>query len=106
MRDIVSNKIMELNGDNNKIYLENIISKLPKPKGIQSGQLWRTARTIPDNLEVLLQNSEKYNIDIYVMLGLRVELFAMYKLPKESLKKWRDYLNKSYKKLIYLESII
>ncbi|WP_417904867.1 tetratricopeptide repeat protein [Candidatus Tisiphia endosymbiont of Micropterix aruncella] len=78
MHDVVANKIMEINGNNNKIYLENIISKLPKPKGIQSGQLWRTAKTIPDNLEVLLQNSEKYNIDIYVMLDLRVELFAIY----------------------------
>jgi tetratricopeptide (TPR) repeat protein len=75
MHDVVSNKIMEING--NKI-LENIISKLPKPKGIQSGHLWKTSKTIPENLEALLQNSEKYNIDIYAILSLRTELFAIY----------------------------
>ncbi|WP_341758122.1 hypothetical protein [Candidatus Tisiphia endosymbiont of Ditula angustiorana] len=58
MHDVVANKIMEINGNKNNQILENIISKLPKPKGIQSEQLWRTAKTIPDNLEVLLQNSE------------------------------------------------
>ncbi|WP_367363736.1 tetratricopeptide repeat protein [Candidatus Tisiphia endosymbiont of Nedyus quadrimaculatus] len=78
MHDIVSNKIMELNGDNNKIYLENIISKLPKPKGTYSGYLWRSGNTIPENLEILLSNSEKYNINLYTILTLRVELVALY----------------------------
>lgn len=78
MHDVVANKIIEINGNKNNQILENIISKLPKPKGIQSGQLWRTSKTIPDNLEVILRNSEKYNIDIYVILDLRAELFAIY----------------------------
>ncbi|WP_342267353.1 hypothetical protein [Candidatus Tisiphia endosymbiont of Empis tessellata] len=75
MHDIVSNKIMELNGDNNKIYLKNIISKLPKFKGSYSGYLWKRAKTI---LEILLKNSEKYNVDLYAILTLRVELFSLY----------------------------
>lgn len=58
MHDVVANKIIEINGNKNNQILENIISKLPKPKGIQSGQLWRTSKTIPDNLEVILRNSE------------------------------------------------
>ncbi|WP_341754723.1 hypothetical protein [Candidatus Tisiphia endosymbiont of Dioctria rufipes] len=62
MHDIVSNKIMELNGDNNKIYLANIIAKLPKATGSHSGYLWKSAKTIPENLEILLKNSEKYNV--------------------------------------------
>ncbi|MFP3017824.1 MAG: tetratricopeptide repeat protein, partial [Candidatus Tisiphia sp.] len=78
MHDVVANKIIEINGNKNNQILENIISKLPKPKGIQSGQLWRMSKTIPDNLEVILRNSEKYNIDIYVILDLRAELFAIY----------------------------
>ncbi|WP_417904958.1 tetratricopeptide repeat protein [Candidatus Tisiphia endosymbiont of Micropterix aruncella] len=78
MHDIVSNKIMELNGDNNKIYLENIINKLPKFKGPYSGYLWTSSNTIPENLEILLSNSEKYNINLYTILTLRVELFALY----------------------------
>ncbi|WP_341757909.1 hypothetical protein [Candidatus Tisiphia endosymbiont of Ditula angustiorana] len=78
MHDIVSNKIMELNGDNNKIYLENIIAKLPKATGSHSGYLWRSAKTIPENLEILLKNSEKYNINPYAILTLRTELFSLY----------------------------
>ncbi|UCM92834.1 MAG: hypothetical protein LF884_00635 [Rickettsia endosymbiont of Cimex lectularius] len=58
MHDIISNKIMERNGNSSKIYLENIISKLPKFKGTYSGYLWRGAKTIPENLEIILKNSE------------------------------------------------
>ncbi|WP_342278540.1 hypothetical protein [Candidatus Tisiphia endosymbiont of Myopa tessellatipennis] len=78
MHDIVSNKIMELNGDNNKIYLENIIAKLPKPTRTLSGYLWRTAQTIAENLEIILKNSEGYNINIYTILKLRSELLLLY----------------------------
>ncbi|WP_341751434.1 MULTISPECIES: tetratricopeptide repeat protein [unclassified Candidatus Tisiphia] len=78
MHDIISNKIMELNGDNNKIYLENIINKLPKFKGPYSGYLWKSTKTIPENLEILLNNSEKYNINLSAILILRVELFALH----------------------------
>ncbi|MFP3017608.1 MAG: hypothetical protein ACEY3E_01565 [Candidatus Tisiphia sp.] len=78
MHDIVSNKIMELNGDNNKIYLENIIAKLPKPTRALSGYLWRTAQTIAENLEIILKNSEGYNTNIYTILKLRSELLSLY----------------------------
>jgi hypothetical protein len=78
LHDIVSNKIMELNGDNNKIYLENMISKLPKFKGSYSGYVWKRAKTILENLEILLKNSEKYNINLYSILTLKAELFSLY----------------------------
>ncbi|WP_341758123.1 tetratricopeptide repeat protein [Candidatus Tisiphia endosymbiont of Ditula angustiorana] len=78
MHDVVANKIMEINGNNNKIYLENIISKIPKFKGSYSGYLWRGAKTTPENLEILLKNSEKYNINIYPILTLRSELLSLY----------------------------
>jgi tetratricopeptide (TPR) repeat protein len=79
MHDIVSNKIMELNGDeNNRIYLENIIAKLPKSKITYSEYLWRSAQTVPENLAIMLNNSEKYNIDLYAMLDLRVSLLSLY----------------------------
>ncbi|WP_367364288.1 tetratricopeptide repeat protein [Candidatus Tisiphia endosymbiont of Nedyus quadrimaculatus] len=78
MHDIISNKIMELNGNSNKIYLENIISKLPKSQGTYSGYLWKSTKTIPVNLESLLKNAEKYNINIYTILSLRSELFSLY----------------------------
>ncbi|UCM93090.1 tetratricopeptide repeat protein [Candidatus Tisiphia endosymbiont of Melanophora roralis] len=78
MHDIVSNKIIELNGDNNKIYLENIITKLPKSKTRHLQYAWMTANTILGNLTILLNNSEKYNIDLYAMLKLRSELLSLY----------------------------
>ncbi|WP_417904833.1 tetratricopeptide repeat protein [Candidatus Tisiphia endosymbiont of Micropterix aruncella] len=78
MHDIISNKIMELNGNSNKIYLENIISKLPKSQGTYSGYLWKSTKTIQVNLESLLKNAEKYNINIYTILSLRSELFSLY----------------------------
>ncbi|WP_367363679.1 tetratricopeptide repeat protein [Candidatus Tisiphia endosymbiont of Nedyus quadrimaculatus] len=79
MHDIVSNKIMELNGNKrNKIYLENIITKLPKSKTRHLQYAWMTANTILGNLTTLLNNSEKYNIDLYAMLDLRCILSAVY----------------------------
>ncbi|WP_341757336.1 tetratricopeptide repeat protein [Candidatus Tisiphia endosymbiont of Ditula angustiorana] len=122
MHDIVSNKIMELNGDNNKIYLENIITKLPKVKGTHSGYLWRTAQTIPENLEILLSNSEKYNINIYTIMILRSELFSLYvnlhnnkaqqmvnwfiqKDKNKEFKLWQMYENQKFYYARYLGAI-
>ncbi|WP_341748772.1 tetratricopeptide repeat protein [Candidatus Tisiphia endosymbiont of Sialis lutaria] len=79
MHDVIAQKIREISGNrNNKILLEDIILKLPKPKGSQIGHLLRTAKTIPENLEALLKSSKKYNINIYSMLDLRTELFVIY----------------------------
>ncbi|WP_341754205.1 hypothetical protein [Candidatus Tisiphia endosymbiont of Dioctria rufipes] len=95
MHDIVSNKIMELNGDNNKIYLENIIAKIPKAKGTYSGHLWRTAQTIPENLEIILKNSEEYNINIYAIMILRSELFSLYvNLHNNKAQQMADWFSK------------
>ncbi|WP_425364007.1 tetratricopeptide repeat protein [Candidatus Tisiphia endosymbiont of Hybos culiciformis] len=79
MHDIIANKIMELNGDkDNKVYLEDIILKLPKPKNsVLSIHLWRASKTIRENLEIIFKNSEKYNIGIYAMLNLRADLFSL-----------------------------
>ncbi|MDD9338007.1 MAG: tetratricopeptide repeat protein [Rickettsiaceae bacterium] len=79
MHDIISNKIMELNGDKrNKIYLENIIIKLPKSNNIHFQYSWMTANTIVENLTILLNNSRKYHIDLYSMLDLRTKLSSIY----------------------------
>ncbi|WP_375333116.1 MULTISPECIES: tetratricopeptide repeat protein [unclassified Candidatus Tisiphia] len=98
MHDIISNKIIELNGNNNKIYLENMISKLPKPKGIYSAYLWRSAKTILENLEILLKNSEKYNINLYAILTLRSELFSLYlNIYNDKAKQMFDWFNQKDK---------
>lgn len=59
IHDVIANKIMEINGDkNNKAFLEDIIQKIPKSKDLKAGHLWRISKTISENLEVLLKNSE------------------------------------------------
>ncbi|WP_341751193.1 tetratricopeptide repeat protein [Candidatus Tisiphia endosymbiont of Piscicola geometra] len=79
MHDVIANKIMEINGNkNNRDFLEDIIQKIPKYKDLKTGHLWRISKTIPENLEVLLKNSEKYNINVYSILDLRAELFTIY----------------------------
>ncbi len=61
MHDIISNKIMELNGDKrNKIYLENIIIKLPQSNNIHFQYSWMTANTIVENLTILLNQNLRY----------------------------------------------
>ncbi|OZG32442.1 hypothetical protein [Rickettsia endosymbiont of Culicoides newsteadi] len=79
MHDIIANKIMELNGaKNNKMYLEDIILKLPKPKNsVLLIHVWRESKTIRENLEILFKNSEKYNIGVYAMLNLRADLLSL-----------------------------
>lgn len=79
MHDIIANKIMELNGaKNNKMYLEDIILKLPKSKNSAlSIHVWRASKTISENLEILFKNSEKYNIGVYAMLNLRANLLSL-----------------------------
>jgi len=79
MHDIIAQKILKISGvQRNKAYLEEIINKIPKFKSLQAGHLWRTSKTIPENLEILLQNSERYKINTYSILDLRAELFAIY----------------------------
>ena len=81
MHDIIAQKILEINQENNKALLEDIVLKInssTKGAGTQNGHILRTESTIPENLEIILRNAEKYNIDIYSAMELRKNLFVVY----------------------------
>lgn len=88
MHDIVANEIMDINGTNNKRFLEYMVSKIVSstPKDVIQAYIFRSGSTIQENLEIISKNSEDYNIDISYSLGLSKLLLANY---LES----RDYYN-------------
>jgi hypothetical protein len=81
MHDVVAQKVAEINGDNsNKTTLDDIITKLMNyiPKSVIKARIFRTARTISENFEIILKNSEKYNSNIYKLMALNLELMIYY----------------------------
>ncbi|MGV2431972.1 MAG UNVERIFIED_CONTAM: tetratricopeptide repeat protein [Rickettsiaceae bacterium] len=64
----------------NREYLEDVITKLINavPKGVVKAVIFRESKTIYENLEVIAQNAEKYNIDIYKLLELNLQLIIQY----------------------------
>lgn len=78
MHDTISKTVQNINSYNeNTKYLEEIIfSVLVKsfPRGVVAKQAVRLTPTFNDNLEVILKNIEKFNINIFANLKLREEL--------------------------------
>ncbi len=81
MHDIVAQKILEIKGDkDNKKYLEDTITKLVDsvPKSVMKGRIFRNAKTMPENFEIISRNAEKYNVSIYKIMGLNSHLVVQY----------------------------
>ncbi|MCC8483453.1 MAG: tetratricopeptide repeat protein [Rickettsia endosymbiont of Labidopullus appendiculatus] len=81
MHDVIAQKIAEINcGENNKAYLNDIITKLMNyiPKNALQARIFRSAKTIQENLEIILKNSEKYNSNIYKLMELNYQLMLQY----------------------------
>ncbi|WP_375333801.1 tetratricopeptide repeat protein [Candidatus Tisiphia endosymbiont of Xenochironomus xenolabis] len=81
MHDVIAQKIAKINcGENNKAYLNDIITKLMNyiPKNALQARIFRSAKTIQENLEIILKNSEKYNSDIYKLMELNYQLMLQY----------------------------
>ncbi|UCM85150.1 MAG: hypothetical protein LF885_03840 [Rickettsia endosymbiont of Culicoides impunctatus] len=79
--DIIVQKIAEINGNrNNKAYLDDIITKLMNyvPKNILQGRIFRSAKTIQENLEIILKNSERYKSNIHKLMELNLQLMVQY----------------------------
>ena len=68
MHDVIAEKILQINGDKgNKEYLEHNVTNLLNsiPKSLVKGRIFRNAKTIPDNIEIITKNAEKIRyIDI------------------------------------------
>ncbi|WP_342278547.1 tetratricopeptide repeat protein [Candidatus Tisiphia endosymbiont of Myopa tessellatipennis] len=81
MHDVIANKIIEINADNNnKNYLEDIVTKLidATPKNLVKGRIFRSARTMLENLKIIERNATNYNINIYKLLELNTLLMVQY----------------------------
>lgn len=103
MHDAIAQKIMEINGDkNNKRYLEEIITKLLNavPKSVLKGRVFRNSKTMLENSEAIINNSEKYNVNIYKMMGLNSNLARHYNnsLDYYNAEKKIEWFNKNDQK--------
>ncbi len=81
MHDVIAQKIAEINcSEGNKAYLEDIITKLINciPKSVLQARIFRNAKTIQENLEIILKNSEKYNSNIYKLMELNFQIMLQY----------------------------
>jgi hypothetical protein len=102
MHDVIAQKIIELNGDeNNKVYLEEIFYNITQalPASMHTGHVFRNGKTIMENLEVITSYVERYNLDIYKLMPLNVSLFTDYintlqYYNADKLFKWFDVLDK------------
>ncbi len=100
MHGIIADKIQKLNGTaNNKAYLEGIISKLVKymPKSVIKSHIFRTSKTIPINFEIISNNAVEYNINIYKLMALNLELIVYYvnSLDLDNAQKLASWFNKN-----------
>ncbi|MDR0296870.1 MAG: hypothetical protein LBH67_02735 [Rickettsia sp.] len=81
MHDVIAQKVAEINGNsNNKTDLDNIITKLINyiPKSSIKARLFNSAKTISENFEIILKNSEKYNLNIYKIMRLNLQSMVQY----------------------------
>lgn len=104
MHDSVKDSILEiLSEDEIRDNLAVIIDSINKlmPQGVCSRYSFITSDdTIKSNLEVLLENAEKYKVDIYKILQLRKNLSSYYSAIGnhynwEKMKKWLEQKEKN-----------
>ena len=100
MHDVIAQKILEINGDrSNESCLENIIDKLTKsiPESVVKGRVFRSGKTIKENIEIIVKNEAKYNINIYKILGLKLHLIIQYvgSLDYYNAEKLIEWFNKN-----------
>jgi len=80
MHDVIVEKILQINENDNKENLNQLITNLLNtiPKSLIKGNVFRKNKTVLDNIEIITQNAENYNISIYKILGLKLNLLIQY----------------------------
>lgn len=112
MYDIVTEEILNVNGkENNKLYLEEIINNIAnaRPKYAVQNLVFSNAKTMHENLEVLLKNTQKYGVNLGELMKLSVGLLADYLNTEdhenaEKQVKWFEEQDKQKKFKIWLMS--
>ena len=98
MHDIIVRKVLEINHTHNNLLLEEIIAQLVHslPKDIVKSHVIRNEETVRENLEVILENAQKYNVKTYKIMLLNVALFTDYLNTSNyyNAEKMLDWFNK------------
>ncbi|WP_342270029.1 tetratricopeptide repeat protein [Rickettsia endosymbiont of Orchestes rusci] len=79
MHDIIVEKILQINGSKeNKKHLEQLATNLLNsiPKSVVKGRIFRNAKTVSENIEIITKNAEKYDVSIYKLLELKLHLIV------------------------------
>ncbi|CAF2232814.1 unnamed protein product [Rotaria magnacalcarata] len=81
MHDVIAETLQGMNTKiKNQQYLEEMISNILEksfPKGVAERQIFRTASTIIENLQIILRNAEKYKINLSKILEVKIELLGI-----------------------------
>ncbi len=80
MHDVIVEKILQINENDNKENLNQLITNFLNtiPKSLIKGNVFRKNKTVLDNIEIITQNAENYNISIYKILELKLNLLIQY----------------------------
>jgi len=109
MHDVIAQKILEKNSANNSKYLEDLVTKFldSTPKSAVKGFIFRNAKTIPENIDIITKNAEKYNISTYKLLELKLQQINQYDnfydlIREKELVNWFDKNDKAGKYKLWL----
>ncbi|HJD59299.1 MAG TPA: tetratricopeptide repeat protein, partial [Rickettsia endosymbiont of Omalisus fontisbellaquei] len=75
MHDVIAQNILEKNNASNSKYLEDLVTKFVNamPKSVIKAFMYRNAKTVPGNIEIILKNAEKYNINLHKLTALKLQ---------------------------------
>lgn len=75
MHDVIVQKVLEKNSANNSKYLEDVVTKFVEsvPKSVKKAFMYRNAKTVPENIEIILKNAESYNINLHKLTAIKLQ---------------------------------
>ncbi|WP_341788350.1 MULTISPECIES: tetratricopeptide repeat protein [unclassified Rickettsia] len=100
MHDVIAEKILKINGyTNNKESIDQVVTNYISsvPSSVVKARIFRNAKTVLGNIDIITKNAEKYDIPINVILGLKINLITQYinSLDLYSAQKLVDWFNEN-----------
>lgn len=80
MYDVIVQKVLEKNSTNNSKYLEDVVTKFVEsvPESVTKAFMYRNAKTVPENIEIILKNAESYNINLHKLTAIKLQQLIQY----------------------------
>lgn len=80
MYDIIVQKVLEKNSANNSKSLEDMVTKFVEsvPESVTKAFMYRNAKTVPENIEIILKNAERYNINLHKLTAIKLQQLLQY----------------------------